>query len=177
MTLFKQLLYAAFIVLITAFAFQQSSNMMISNDYFIQFSGNDANGVFKNLSGDIYFDEQDLSASRCVLIIDVNSINTGNGTKNKHAKSKKWFDAEKYPTIEFWSKQFTKTADGYAVAGTMSIHGIEKYITIPFTFIEDVFESEFSVNRLDYNIGTMEGNSKNVSNEIRLKIIIPVTKI
>jgi len=31
----------------------------------------------------------------------VASINTGNGMKNTHAKSEKWVDAEKYPTITF----------------------------------------------------------------------------
>jgi len=163
-------------IVLSAFTMHQSIHWQISDDYSIKFSGTDAEGVFKSFSGDIQFDEADLAKSNCKLIVEVNSINTGNGMKNKHAKSDKWFDAEQFPNIEFQSTKFSKTESGYSVTGKLKMHGVEKEITIPFTFKNDVFASNFSVNRLDYGVGTMKGSAKKVSNEIKLDISIPVTK-
>ena len=95
--------------------------------------------------------------------------------KNKHAVSDKWFDAKKYPSIKFNSKKVTKTTHGYDVTGTMNIHGVSKEMTIPFTFTNNTINTKFSVNRLDFNVGTMEGMSKKVSNEIKLDVSIPLT--
>jgi len=163
-------------ILLSAFTVHQSIQWQISDDYSIKFSGTDAEGVFKTFSGDVQFDTADLAKSNCTLKVDVNSINTGNGMKNKHATSDKWFDAEQYPSIEFQSTKFSKTDEGYKVSGKLKMHGVEKEVTIPFSFKNDVFVSNFSVNRLDYGVGTMKGSSKKVSNEIKLDISIPVTK-
>ena len=95
--------------------------------------------------------------------------------KNKHARSDKWFDAKQFPTIQFASDNFSKTANGYAVEGTLDLHGVKKKVTIPFTFTNNTFKGSFAVNRLDYGVGTMEGMSKKVSNEIKLDISVPVT--
>ena len=164
------------LMVFSSFALYYSVQWQISDDYSIQFSGTDAEGVFKTFTGDVQFDEADLDKSLCFLKIEVNSINTGNGMKNKHAISDKWFDAENYPIIEFHSSKFSKTETGYLVTGKIKMHGVEKEVAIPFTFKNDVFMSRFSVNRLDYHVGTMKGNSKKVSNEIKLNVSIPVTK-
>ena len=96
--------------------------------------------------------------------------------KNKIAKSDNWFDADKYPSINFISSKFSKSTNGYLVEGTIEMHGIKKQIVIPFTFSSNVFKGNFSVNRTDFGVGTMEGMSKKVSNEIALEISVPVTK-
>lgn len=168
---------AVALLLVSAFTLSESINFKISKTFSVKFAGTDAVGIFKTLDGTIAFDQDNLSASKCNFTIPVASINTGNGTKNKHAVSDKWFNAAKYPKIQFSSSAFKKSSMGYLVSGIMEIHGIKKEITIPFTFINDQFVAKFSVNRLDYGIGTMKGMSKKVSNEIKLDITIPVSKI
>jgi polyisoprenoid-binding protein YceI len=163
-------------LLLSAFTTIQSIDWKITEGYSIQFKGTDAEGVFKTLTGNISFDENNLSGSSISVSVDVASINTGNGMKNKHAKSDKWFDAEKYPAITFVSNKFSKTSSGYEVEGSLEIHGVKKQVTIPFTFNSNTFNGKFSVNRMDYGVGTMEGMSKKVSNEIALEISVPVTK-
>ena len=169
------LFFGCSLFLLTAFTISNSIDWEISEGYQVKFSGTDAEGVFKKLSGDIQFDAKNIDSAFCKLIIDVKSINTGNGMKNKHALSDNWFAAEKYPTIEFSSKLFSKSENGYTVTGMLKIHGTEKEITIPFTFKNSTFTSSFSVNRLDYKVGAMKGMMKKVSNEIKLEIIIPVS--
>lgn len=167
---------AGLILVLSAFTTVESTSWSISDGYAVNFEGTDAVGVFAKMSGDVQWDEADLASSSCALKIDVSSINTGNGMKNKHAKSDKWFDAETHPYIEFNSSKFSKTADGYEATGILKMHAIDKEVTIPFAFSDNTFKAVFSVNRLDYEIGTMKGMMKKVSNEIKLDVSIPVTK-
>jgi len=175
----KQLSFAVLVgatMLLSAFTTIKSIDWQITEGYSIKFKGTDAEGIFKTMTGDISFDENDLSASKFSVSVDVSSINTGNGMKNKHAKSDKWFDAAKYPSITFISSKISKSTEGYQVDGTLEMHGVKKQITIPFTFGSNSFKGNFSVNRMDFGVGTMEGMSKKVSNEIALEISVPVTK-
>lgn len=171
----KYTLLAVSILVLSAFTINNSVNWTISENYEIKFSSStgDPEGIFKTIKGDIQFDQNDLAASSCDLKIDVNSINTGNGMKNKHANGNKWFDSDNYPLIEFKSNKFAKTETGYSVSGTMKMHGIEKEMTLPFTFSNNVFKSTFSVNRIDFNIGE---SMKKVSDDIKLEISLPVNK-
>jgi polyisoprenoid-binding protein YceI len=163
-------------LLLSAFTINKAIDWKIKDGYSIKFSGNDVEGNFEKIKGDISFNENDLSSSKFSLNVEVESIATGNWLKNRHARGDNWFDAEKYPNINFVSTQFTKTDNGYLVVGNLTMHGVQKEITIPFTFLNNVFKSTFSVNRMDYKIGTMEGMSKKVSNQIKLTVSIPVTK-
>lgn len=175
----KKLTLAAMIgaiVLLSAFTIKESINWKIAEGYAIEFSGTDVEGIFKKMSGEISFNESDLANSKFSITIDVASINTGNGMKNKHAVSDKWFDAETYPNITFNSNKITKADTGYEVTGTLVLHGVTKEVTIPFEFASNTFKGNLKVNRLDYGVGTMKGMSKKVSNEIAINITVPVTK-
>lgn len=166
----------AVVILFSAFTVNNSIAWQIADGYSIKFEGTKVEGIFKTMTGDIHFDENNLDASKFSTSIDVASINTGNGMKNRHAKGKKWFDAKTYPAITFNSSKFAKTDAGYEVTGTLEIHGTQKEITIPFTFSDNTFLGKFSVSRLEYGVGTMKGMSKKVSDEINLEISVPVTK-
>lgn len=162
------------LIVASAFTIIQLQDWKIADNYSVKFDGGDPSGEFKGLKGVIKFDPKNLADSKFDVSIDVATINTGNGMKNTHAKSAKWFDAEKYPTINFTSSSITKTADGFAAKGTLSMHGVQKEITLPFRFTDNVFTGSFEVNRLDYNINTAEpvhGSSK-----FKVTVSVPVTK-
>lgn len=164
------------IIGLSAFSIQQSMDWKIADGYSINFTSTDPTGVFNKMSGDITFDPANLDAAKFDVKVDVSSINTGNGTQNKHAKSAKWFDAETYPHISFTSSKFNKTASGYNVEGTLEIHGVKKPFTMPFTFKDNVFASSYMVNRMDFGVGSMKGMSKKVPAELKVDISVPVTK-
>ena len=164
------------VILLSAFTVSKSTTWKISEGHSVKFAGTDAEGIFKEVKGDIQFDMDNTESSSLAFTIPVSSINTGNGMKNKHAVSDKWFDADKYPNITFKSSSVAKEGDDYKVIGTMNIHGTDKKMTIPFTFDGKSFKSKFSVKRMDFGVGTMKGMSKKVSDEIKLDVIIPVTK-
>lgn len=172
----KFLLATTAILVLSAFTLKTSVNWKISEGYSVKFSGTDAEGIFNDLKGDIQFDNVNPENSSFAFIVAVNSINTGKGMKNKHAVSDKWFDAENYPNITFQSNSVSKEGSAYKVTGIMNIHGVAKEMTIPLSFNGDSFTSKFSVNRMDFGVGTMKGMSKKVSNEIKLDVTIPVAQ-
>ena len=163
-------------MLFSAFTINNAISWQIQDGYSIQFEGTDAKGIFKELEGDIQFDPENPENSTFAFTVAVNSINTGKGMKNKHAVNSKWFDAENHPNITFLSKSVSQQGEDYSVTGTMTIRGVAKEMTIPFSFDGTSFSSKFSVNRMDFGVGTMKGMSKKVSNEIKLDITIPVSK-
>lgn len=166
----------AAIMLFSAFTIHQSIDWEINDDFSIKFTSADPSGVFTEMSGDISFDPENLEASKFDVKVAVNSINTGSGMKNRHAVSAKWFDAEQFPTINFTSQKISKTDEGYEALGILEMHGVAKEFTMPFTFNNERFTSSFSVNRLDYNIGSMKGMSKKVPADLAVEVSVPVKK-
>jgi len=175
----KKLIYpsAAILILLgSAFTFV-ATDYKIADGYNIEFSSNDAGGVFKTFKGTIVFDEQNPAASKFDVSIDVASINTGNGLQNKHAKSDEWFDVAKYPQIRYTSRSFAKAGSAYQVTGDLEVHGVKRSTTIPFTFQKTatggVFTGSFTVNRNDFKVGKPGGD---VGEQIKIDIKVPVTK-
>ena len=162
------------IISASAFTAVKSIDWKIADNYSVKFDGGDPSGEFTGLKGTISFDPNNLASSKFSTSIDVASINTGNGMKNTHAKSEKWFDAEKYPTITFNSSSISKASTGYQATGTLSMHGVEKEVTIPFTFDNNVFAGSFEINRLDYNINTAE--PEHGSAKFKVSVSVPVTQ-
>jgi polyisoprenoid-binding protein YceI len=80
---------AGVIFVASAFIFIQSLDWKIGNNYAVKFDGGDPSGEFTGLKGTIQFDANNLAASKFDCTVDVESINTGNGMKNTHAKSDK----------------------------------------------------------------------------------------
>jgi polyisoprenoid-binding protein YceI len=171
-SIFLQL--AAGIIILSAFTFFQSLEWKISDNYSVKFDGGDPAGVFTGLKGTIKFDTGNLPGSGFDCTVDVASINTGNGMQNTHAKSEKWLDAAKYPLIRFTSKSIRKTDSGFEAVGMLDFHGVQKEITLPFTFVNNVFAGTFEVNRLDYNVNTAE--PKHGAAVLRISLNVPVTK-
>jgi polyisoprenoid-binding protein YceI len=171
------LIVAASLLMTAGQAFATATNWLPTTKYSIRFSGDDADGIFKAFSGTLVFDEQAPAASKFTATVDVASINTGNGLKNKHAKGAEWFDAEKYPQIRFVSDKIEKSGNGYKATGTLEMHGVKKVIVIPFTFQRSgnnaTFSGSFSVNRNDFHIGK-PGNG--VGEVIKIALKVPVIK-
>lgn len=171
----KSLLFVLF-GLLTSSVFAQQYK--IADSYKISFSNPDVSGTFDVLSSSgIIFDEAKLTSSKLSFKIEVASINTGNGLQNKHARGAEWFDADKYPYIEFNSTKIEKTNEGFKATGNLKMHGVSKEVSIPFTFSKKgnkgTFIAKFSVDRTDFQIGKKNGG---VAETIKITATIPVTK-
>ncbi|MFM6945851.1 MAG: YceI family protein [Flavobacteriales bacterium] len=171
----KNLLGFLFIFLSTQLSAQQYK---LAEGYKVAFTNPDVSGTFDELTAtSLIFNEADLSKSKLSFKIKVASINTGNGLQNKHARAEEWFDAEKYPYIEFTSSRIEKTQDGFKAVGKLEIKGEAKEVSIPFTFAKKgtkgTFIAKFSVNRNDFGVGK---KNSGVADNIKISATIPVIK-
>lgn len=170
------LLVSITFLLCSAFTILIVSNWQLKDkEYSIKFDTRWAAGTMQGLKGSISFDEKSLEKSAFDVSIDVNTINTGNSLKDKHAKDDGFFNAEKYPTIKFKSIKIEKLNANYQVNGNLTIKEITKNITIPFAFEnkgnEGNFKGNFSINRSEYNL-----NKMGVGEVIKIELVVPVKK-
>lgn len=174
----KKLLYPTVILVMISISAFHLGNAPIfwkikEDQYTVKIVCDKFSGEFKGLKSEIHFDENNLSASKISASIDANSINTGNGMRNKHAKQ--GLSADQFPTISFTSTSVTKTASGFEANGKLTIKDVTKDIKLPFRFksTQDggIFEGEFSVKPADYHVeksGTPES--------FQVQLYVPVNK-
>jgi polyisoprenoid-binding protein YceI len=82
-------------------------------------------GRFKVLSGQLHIDEQNPHDSWVDAKVDVESIDTGDPNRDAHLRSPDFFDAEKYPTLNFKSTKVEHASGNeYNVTGDLTMHGV-----------------------------------------------------
>ena len=135
--------------------------------------GFSVNGSLKNLQGSIKFDVNNPEAALFSVTVDAATINTDNGSRDKHLKKEEYFDAVKYPKILFVSDKVERatTAGLYIVKGKFTIKGISKSVSIPFTATAKnggyLFNGKVILNRRDFGVG---GSSFVLSDNLTLTL-------
>ena len=87
-------------------------------------------GRFALSSGEISWNESDVTKSTVNMTIDVNSVDTGVGPRDTDLKSSSAFDVAHYPTATFVSTSVAKTANGLTVNGNLTLHGVTKPVVL-----------------------------------------------
>ncbi len=155
-------------------------HMMISN----------VKGSFSGLSGKLTEHATDSTLSSVEASIPVASISTGDPQRDGHLKSADFFDAEKYPTLDFKSTKVMRKGDAYEVTGDLTIHGVTK----PATFAVDGpsapgkdpwgntrigLSATAKINRKDFGLGwnaTLETGGLLVGEEIAITLEVEFIK-
>lgn len=135
----------------------------IANDYTVgegfslAFKSKDPTGVFKKVTGAIKFDESNLASSKFDIKVEVSSIDTKNSMQNKKAQTSEWFEAAKYPTIQFVSTKVEKSGSDYLITGRLTMKGVTKEKKIPMKLTKAgsdyTCSGKFTVNRIEYGVG------------------------
>jgi len=139
-------------------------------------------GAFKSYKVDIKGDPGTYNPAFITVDIDVASINTGVEARDNHLKSPDFFDAAKYPKITFTSNKAWKDGDKVMVAGTLTMHGVSKPMTIAFepAFGKNAagadtwsYEGEFKISRKDFGVGTADIGAKiSLKDEVSVDIML-----
>lgn len=124
-------------------------------------------GYFEDFSGPFRFDAENLAESKIDIVVKTKSIKTNSRKRDNHLRSDDFFDVRKYPEMTFTSNSINHV-DGnlYQVAGKLTIKDVSKDIILPLTFhgikqnplnpkeLVVGFDSQLTINRLDYNVGS-----------------------
>jgi polyisoprenoid-binding protein YceI len=119
-------------------------------------------GTFKLFDGSMENTKGDFSDAKISFNVDVNSINTDNDYRDKHLKSDDFFNAEKYPSMQFVSTSFTPAGGNkYKLAGNLTIRDVTRPVTFDVTYGGTItamggervgFKAKTTINRFDYNL-------------------------
>ncbi|MBS1646013.1 MAG: YceI family protein [Bacteroidetes bacterium] len=148
------------------------------------------NGSFASFSGQAETeDETSFKNPSISFEADIASINTGNEQRDAHLKSPDFFDAEKFPKLQFISSHTEKTDDGFVLHGTFTIHGISKptQLNVSFSGIakdpwgntKAGFSIEGKINRKDFGLtwnAPTETGGVLVSEEVKLQAEVQLVK-
>lgn len=147
-------------------------------------------GGFNDYEGTINLDPANLEKSSVDFRIKADSIDTNLPDRDKHLKSEDFFYTEKYPEITFKSKSIKKTGkDTYNVAGTLTMRGVAKEVTLPVTFLGTVkdpwgnekagFATDLTLNRKDYGINwnaALDNGGVVLSDDVKISINLETQK-
>ncbi|HUF61107.1 MAG TPA: YceI family protein [Verrucomicrobiales bacterium] len=114
----------------------------------------DVPGSFKDFSGSIVFDDTDASKSSVAMEVKTASVDTANTRRDDHLRNQDFFKVKEFPSMTFKSSAVTKNDDGhYAVAGTFTLLGKSKEMTITFVPSGDrAGKTEFTIKRSDFGM-------------------------
>ncbi len=140
-------------------------------------------GLFRNYTGTIHYDESDITRSSVEFTAKVESIDTGVAGRDKHLRTADFFDAEKYPEMTFKSTRVErKGKDGYVLHGDLTLKGVTKPVALPFTItgaVKDPWgntrfgvEAHTKINRRDFgvNYGNAFAGGLDVGNEVEISL-------
>ncbi|MGB3949198.1 MAG: YceI family protein [Bacteroidia bacterium] len=133
----------------------------------------------------------DFENAKVELEIAVASINTAMPDRDNHLRSADFFDAEKYPTIKFVSKSFTKVNDeDYKLVGDITIKGITRPIEFkvnyggqlvdPWGNTRAGFTVEGSIERFDFGLNwntVLETGGAVVGKAVKLQAEIETVEV
>ena len=141
-------------------------------------------GTFRVATGTLELDDKDVSKSRLMMEIKVDSIDTRNEKRDGHLKSPDFFDVAKYPTMTFKSTKVEKAHDHIKVTGDLTMHGVTKPVVLHFEGpskpVKDPFgmtragaSATAKLNRKDFGLKwsqTLEAGGVMVGDEISIQL-------
>ncbi len=135
-------------------------------------------GKLTGLQATLQFSPGNLAECKLHGTVDVNTINTGNETRDSHLQKPEYFDAASYPQIELTSSKIYKKGQDYAGLFTLTIKGKTREMEIPFSYKDcgaDVcIASKFTINRRDFGVG---GSSMIMGDEVSIHILLTAKKM
>ena len=140
-------------------------------------------GRFPRFAVALDFPGADPAGGRLEVTVEVAALDTGDKDRDDTLKSDDLFAVKKFPQAHFSATQIVKTSAGYQAAGQLTIRGVTRAASVPFTFREVTeggaaaayMAGKTVVRRLDYGVGQGDwkatdqaGNEVTVSFNLRL---------
>lgn len=119
-------------------------------------------GRFKDFTGSIRYDSDDVTRSSVEFNAKIDSIDTGVEARDKHLRSADFFESSKYPEMRFRSSKVERQGDKYLLTGDLTIKGVTRSVKIPFEITGAVtdpwgntrfgIQASTRIDRRDFNI-------------------------
>jgi len=122
----------------------------------------DTKGFFKDFDIVFKVSDNDPEQAKIKVSINVKSINTDNDIRDEELIGNDFFNTDKYPLIEFYSKGIKKIEDKYSTKGIINMMGESKDLAFSFEhkgitnnssgFKVAIFEGTFEIDRTNFGM-------------------------
>lgn len=147
-------------------------------------------GQFGTFDATMQTKGDDFSAADISFSADINSISTQNAQRDQHLLAGDFFEADKYPKLQFVSKEVKKIDDeNYKVIGDLTIRDNTRPVELKVEFGGEVvdpwgqtkagFELSGKINRKDFGLtfnATTETGGVLLSDEVKLLASVQMIK-
>ena len=142
----------------------------------------DTKGFFKDFDITFKVSENDPQKAKLKVSIHINSINTDNDIRDKELMGIDFFNTEKYPTIDFYSKEIINMDTSFTTNGTLQMMGEIQPLSFIFKY------SGIADNKMGTKVAIFEGNLiidrtkfgmkpvTSVGNEVQIKFYCELIK-
>ena len=129
-------------------------------------------GAFRSFGGTVCLDGN--AVTRIDVWLDPGSVDSGLPELDAALKGADFFATDKYPRVTFTSASILTRGSEQVAHGTLEIKGTRREVAIPFRLAgaaaERTVSGAFTLNRLDYAIGTGEwSNTKWLGAEVKVE--------
>ena len=98
--------------------------------------GRQFEGAFSDFSASIYFDPEDLAASKIEVDVTTGSAGTGDELRDSSLPGAEWFGVKEHPSARFTSTEIRSVGPSdYEAEGILQIKNVEQAIVLPFTLV------------------------------------------
>ncbi len=147
----------------------------------VAWSGEPFSAHFENWKANIDFDPANLAASHADVTIAIGSEASDESDFDTGLKGAQGFAATQFPSAHFVTRSFThKRGNDYVAAGTLTLKGITKQVSLPFTLTITGKQAHMvgtaHVMRTDFGIGQGQWAAPSpVSHDVLVNIDITAT--
>jgi polyisoprenoid-binding protein YceI len=148
----------------------------------VQWSNEPFTAAFKSWKADIDFDPADLAHARASVTIDMASEASDTKELDDGLRGTFGFEVSQFPTAHFLATGFThKTGNDYIATGTLTIRGVTKPVTLPFTLTITGKSAHMTgtaqLIRTDFHVGEGEWSADTpVSHAVTVTIDLTATR-
>jgi polyisoprenoid-binding protein YceI len=145
-------------------------------------AGAENQGVFKQFSTALAYDENNLAASSLKVTVQITSLDTQEKDRDNTLASADLLDTKKFPTATFSASSFAKRASGGVEAvGKLTLRGVTRDVRVPLAIRTTAagleLTGETTLKRLDYGVGQGEWKSTEwVGADIKLQYKVSLVK-
>jgi len=139
---------------------QTAINEENSNVSFV-FVDDDVDGTINDFKFTGNIDHENFLNSSLKGSVAMETLDTDNWFRDRHLRSRKYFNNKEYPRMFFESKRISIDGSTYLVIGDLTIKGISKEITFEFQNSSSTLTGKTTINTSDFNINIHKESSRN----------------
>ncbi|MBU6451669.1 MAG: YceI family protein [Cyanobacteria bacterium REEB67] len=106
-------------------------------------------GQFTNFFGTVDYDGVNLDRANVAAEIQIASIDTKDARRDKHLKTRDFFDVAVFPSISYQSNKIVEDSRGaFKIFGNLSMHGVSRNVMLQATPLKAVAEKASDINSI-----------------------------